>query len=77
MNLGTNPTLGVSPSPKAKFFIIMSPVGPYYPEGWKPGIIYLLKLNFYSFFFKVKLLADPRFVRSWPGYFFFFFLTKK
>jgi branched-chain amino acid aminotransferase len=49
--IGTNPTLGVSPSPKAKFFIIMSPVGPYYPEGWKP----------------VKLLADPRFVRSWPG----------
>jgi branched-chain amino acid aminotransferase len=32
-------------------FTIASPVGPYYPEGWKA----------------VKLLADDRYVRAWPG----------
>jgi len=49
--IGTQNTLGVAPSDSAKFFIILSPVGPYYPEGWKP----------------VKLLADDRYVRAWPG----------
>ena len=36
----------------ALFFLILSgPVGPYYPTGFKP----------------VSLLADPSFVRAWPG----------
>ena len=33
------------------FFIFSGPVGPYYPTGFKP----------------VSLLADPSFVRAWPG----------
>jgi len=49
--IGTQPSLGVGPSHKCKYFIICSPVGPYYPEGWKP----------------VKLLASEKFVRAWPG----------
>jgi len=49
--IGTQNSLGVGPSGSAKFYIILSPVGPYYPEGWKA----------------VKLLADERFVRAWPG----------
>jgi len=49
--IGTQNSLGVAPSGTAKFFIIQSPVGPYYPEGWKA----------------VKLLADDRYVRAWPG----------
>eukprot|EP01118_Nematostelium_gracile_P018249 TRINITY_DN8056_c0_g1_i1.p1 TRINITY_DN8056_c0_g1~~TRINITY_DN8056_c0_g1_i1.p1 ORF type:complete len:407 (-),score=116.36 TRINITY_DN8056_c0_g1_i1:8-1096(-) len=49
--IGTQDSLGVAPSFKAKYFVIASPVGPYYPEGWKA----------------VKLLADDRNVRSWPG----------
>jgi len=49
--IGTQPTLGVSASNFAKFFIITSPVGPYYPEGWKP----------------VKLYTDNSYVRAWPG----------
>jgi len=49
--IGTQNTLGVGPSYSAKYFVICSPVGPYYPEGWKP----------------VKLLADDVDVRAWPG----------
>jgi len=49
--IGTQPTLGVGPSGSAKLYIIGSPVGPYFPEGWKP----------------VKLLADDKYVRAWPG----------
>jgi len=49
--IGTQPTLGVAPASSAKFFIITSPVGPYYPGGWKP----------------VKLLASDTYVRAWPG----------
>jgi branched-chain amino acid aminotransferase len=49
--IGTQNSLGVGPSGKAMLFMIASPVGPYYPEGWKP----------------VKLLADDRYVRAWPG----------
>jgi branched-chain amino acid aminotransferase len=49
--IGTQNSLGVGPSNKALLFVIMSPVGPYYPEGWKP----------------IKLLADDRYVRAWPG----------
>eukprot|EP01116_Phalansterium_solitarium_P017999 TRINITY_DN459_c0_g1_i1.p1 TRINITY_DN459_c0_g1~~TRINITY_DN459_c0_g1_i1.p1 ORF type:complete len:431 (+),score=103.42 TRINITY_DN459_c0_g1_i1:68-1294(+) len=49
--IGTQDSLGVGRSDKAKLFVIASPVGPYYPQGWKP----------------VKLLADDHFVRAWPG----------
>eukprot|EP00461_Guttulinopsis_vulgaris_P001782 UN01782 len=49
--VSTTPFLGVSPPTHAKFFIIASPVGPYYPTGFAP----------------VKLLADPQYVRAWPG----------
>ena len=34
-----------------KLFTILSPVGPYYPEGFNP----------------VTLFADNKFVRAWPG----------
>jgi len=49
--IATQPSLGVGPSNHAKLYVICSPVGPYYPEGFKP----------------VKLLADPHHVRAWPG----------
>ena len=43
--------LGVSPSKSFKLFVIACPVGPYYPDGFKP----------------VKLLAETSAVRAWPG----------
>jgi len=49
--ISTQKTLGVGPASSALLFIIMSPVGPYYPTGFKP----------------VKLLADDVNVRSYPG----------
>lgn len=49
--ISTTPFLGVAPPTDAKFYIIASPVGPYYPTGFAP----------------VKLLADPKYVRAWPG----------
>ena len=49
--IGTQPTLGVSRSRKCKLFVIACPVGPYYPEGFKP----------------VRLLAERAAVRAWPG----------
>uniref|UniRef100_A0A0B7BCQ2 Branched-chain-amino-acid aminotransferase n=2 Tax=Arion vulgaris TaxID=1028688 RepID=A0A0B7BCQ2_9EUPU len=49
--IGTEPTLGVASSNQAKLFIIAGPVGPYFPTGMKP----------------VNLLADPKYVRAWPG----------
>lgn len=45
------PTLGVTRSSTALLFVVIGPVGPYFPTGMKP----------------VKLLADPKFVRAWPG----------
>lgn len=33
---GTDPALGVRPSNEYKFVILLSPVGAYYPEGFKP-----------------------------------------
>ena len=36
---------------EAELFVILSPVGPYYSCGVQP----------------VNLLADPDFVRAWPG----------
>jgi branched-chain amino acid aminotransferase len=45
---GSDPVLGVRPSGKYKFIIILSPVGAYYPEGFKP----------------VKILAQDDYVRA-------------
>jgi len=49
--IGTSPFLGVQPPDQIKFYAIMSPVGPYFRSGFKP----------------VKLLADTKYVRAWPG----------
>jgi branched-chain amino acid aminotransferase len=45
------PSLGVALSQKALLFAILGPVGPYFSTGFKP----------------VSLLADPKYVRAWPG----------
>merc|ERR1712008_396836 len=49
--IGIEPTLGVAPANEAELFVILSPVGPHFSSGVKP----------------VNLLADPNFVRAWPG----------
>jgi len=49
--ISTHPYLGVTKPENAKVFVILSPVGPYYPSGFAP----------------VKLFADNRNVRAWPG----------
>lgn len=45
------PFLGVGPAHNVKLYTILSPVGPYYPEGFAP----------------VKLYASREYVRAWPG----------
>jgi len=49
--ISTDPTLGVAPPQKAMIYIICSPVGPYFKTGFNP----------------VKLIADTRYVRAFPG----------
>ena len=49
--IGTQKTLGVGPPGSALFFVIASPVGPYYPTGFKA----------------VSLEATNYAVRAWPG----------
>ena len=49
--ISTHPYLGVSPSHACKLYVIASPVGPYFPEGFNP----------------IKLYADPHHARAWPG----------
>ena len=49
--LGMQPTLGVTKPGLAKLYAITCPVGPYYPEGFKP----------------VRLLAESDATRAWPG----------
>ena len=49
--ISTHPYLGVSPSTSCKLYVIASPVGPYFPEGFNP----------------IKLYADPHYARAWPG----------
>lgn len=49
--IGTEPTLGVGAANEVLLFVILSPVGPYFASGLKP----------------VNLVADPAFVRAWPG----------
>jgi branched-chain amino acid aminotransferase len=49
--ISTYSFLGVAAAGNALCFVILSPVGPYYRSGWRP----------------VKLLADTKYVRAWPG----------
>lgn len=49
--IGTQRTLGVGPPASALLYLIASPVGPYYPTGFKA----------------VSLLASSANVRAWPG----------
>jgi len=49
--IATQNVLGVQGSNRALLFVISCPVGPYYKSGFKP----------------VKLLADDKNVRAWPG----------
>ncbi|KAI9214240.1 hypothetical protein DS838_000882 [Geotrichum bryndzae] len=49
--IGTDPALGVSTPGQALFYLIASPVGPYYPTGFKA----------------VRLEATDYAVRAWPG----------
>lgn len=49
--IATHPFLGVAAPQRVKLYTILSPVGPYYPEGFNP----------------VRLYADNTFVRAWPG----------
>ena len=49
--IGSNLELHAGPSDRCKLFVITSPVGPYYPQGFKP----------------ISLLADNKNRRAWPG----------
>lgn len=49
--IGTQRTLGIGPSGSALLYVIASPVGPYYPTGFKA----------------VSLEASASNVRAWPG----------
>jgi len=49
--IATWPYLGVQPALSAQLYVICSPVGPYYPTGFKP----------------VSLYADEHHVRAWQG----------
>ena len=49
--IGTSPSLGVSASSKALLFVICSPVGPYFKEGFKA----------------VSLYATTKYARAWKG----------
>ncbi len=49
--ISTHPILGIAPAQRAKLFVIASPVGPYYKDGFKP----------------VKLWATDKYVRAFPG----------
>lgn len=50
--IGTTPALGVTRARSALLYVILSPVGPYFKTGTLSP---------------VALLADPSFVRAWPG----------
>lgn len=49
--IATEPALGLKPSASFLFFIIMCPVGPYYPEGFNP----------------VKIVVSEKYTRAAPG----------
>ncbi|ETO17754.1 branched-chain amino acid aminotransferase family protein [Reticulomyxa filosa] len=48
--ISTHPFVGVAPSQQVKLYVILSPVGPYYPEGFKP----------------ISLYCTEDYVRAWP-----------
>jgi len=50
-SISTTPTLEVQPAKNVKVFVVLSPVGPYFRTGFAP----------------VSLLADPKYIRAWPG----------
>lgn len=39
-SVGTQKAIGVGPPNEALLFVICSPVGPYYPDGFKPIALY-------------------------------------
>ena len=39
-SVGTQAALGIAPPSEALLFVICSPVGPYYPQGFKPVALY-------------------------------------
>ena len=49
--IGTEPTLGVASANQAVLFVILSPFGSMFSSGFKP----------------ITLMADPNYVRAWPG----------
>ena len=49
--IGTQRTIGIGPTASALLYVIASPVGPYYPTGFKA----------------VNLMATTQNVRAWPG----------
>lgn len=49
--IGNSPYLGLEKPKHCKLYAILSPVGPYYPDGFKP----------------VSLYADTENIRAWPG----------
>jgi branched-chain amino acid aminotransferase len=49
--IGTEATIGLGASNRAKLFVVTGPVGAYFPSGFQP----------------ISLLADPAFVRAFPG----------
>mmetsp|Transcript_5657 Transcript_5657/g.8187 ORF Transcript_5657/g.8187 Transcript_5657/m.8187 type:complete len:289 (+) Transcript_5657:63-929(+) len=49
--IATHPFLGLAAPTEILLYIITSPVGPYYPTGFKP----------------IQLLATEQYVRAWPG----------
>lgn len=49
--IGTEPTLGVTAANEVVLFAILSPAGSMYGSGVKP----------------ITLMADPNYVRAWPG----------
>lgn len=50
-HIATNSTLGVGTPDASKIFCMLTPVGPYFKTGLNP----------------VTLLADPKYIRAWPG----------
>lgn len=50
-HIATNSNLGVAAPDRSKIFVMLCPVGPYFKTGFNP----------------VDLLADPKFIRAWPG----------
>lgn len=49
--IGIEPTLGVAAAKQSLLFVILSPVGGYFGSSIKP----------------ISLIADPTYVRAWPG----------